>query len=290
MALSGILNVNKPGALTSRRVVDIVQRLVWPERVGHAGTLDPLATGVLVVCVGSATKLIEYVQRMPKSYQGTFLLGRKSDTEDVEGQVVELRDPPEPSLEEIVRAAKSFVGKIMQRPPAFSAIKVNGRRAYKLARKGEDVELTPRPVNVYKIEVRAYRYPELELEIECGGGTYIRTLGRDLAESLGTSAVMSALVRTGIGHYRLAEALDPHQLTKENIAAHLLPLAGAVDYLPRLELSTEQAINVHHGRKILKTNAVAESDELIAVDGEGKLLAILGPADAQLLRTLKNFS
>jgi tRNA pseudouridine55 synthase len=290
MALSGILNVNKPSGLTSRRVVDIVQHLVRPERVGHAGTLDPLATGVLVVCVGSATKLIEYVQRMPKSYLGTFLLGRNSDTEDVEGEVVELADPPVPSLEEIVRVARSFIGEIMQRPPAFSALKINGRRAYKLARKGEEVELAPRPVSIYKIEVRSYQYPELELEIDCGGGTYIRTLGRNMAESLGTSAVMSALVRTGIGNFRLADALNPLILTNENIAGYMLPLAGAVDYLPRLELTAEEAVNVHHGRKIAQHNMSTSGEEIIAVDGEGKLLAILGPADDQLLRTLKNFS
>src|SRR3972149_1595212 len=126
MKLSGILNINKPAGLTSRRVVDMVQRLVRPAKVGHAGTLDPLATGVLVVCVGAATRLIEYVQRMPKSYVGTFLLGRQSPTEDVEGHVVELPNPPIPTLEQIHQAASNLTGNIFQRPPAFSALKING--------------------------------------------------------------------------------------------------------------------------------------------------------------------
>ena len=189
----GLLNLNKPAGMTSRDVVNIVQRLSRPAKAGHAGTLDPLADGVLVVCVGSATRLIEYVQRMPKRYVGTFLLGRQSPTEDIEGEVTELPDAPVPTREQIEAAARRFVGRIEQRPPAFSALKIRGRPAYKLARQGKPVELAPRPVEIYRIEVKKYRYPELVLEIDCGGGTYVRSLGRDLAESLGTAAVMSAL-------------------------------------------------------------------------------------------------
>ncbi len=194
------------------RAVDMVERLVRPAKVGHAGTLDPLATGVLVVCVGSATRLIEYVQRMPKSYVGTFLLGRQSTTEDIEGEVVELADPPVPVLEDILCAAKKLEGNILQRPPAFSALKINGRRAYKMARKGEEVKLQARPVSIHRIAVRSYEYPRLVLEVDCGSGTYIRSLGRDLAESLGTAAVMSGLVRTAIGKFDLEEAQDPGKL------------------------------------------------------------------------------
>ena len=157
--ISGILNVAKAGGMTSRRVVDMVQRLVRPTKAGHAGTLDPLATGVLVVCIGQATRLIEYVQRMPKTYEGTFLLGRTSDTEDVEGAVVELENPPQPTREAIEEAATKFLGTIQQRPPAYSALKVKGRRAYDLARAGKTVDLAPRPVEIYGIEVMSYQYP-----------------------------------------------------------------------------------------------------------------------------------
>jgi tRNA pseudouridine55 synthase len=227
MTISGILNLNKPAGMTSRRVVDLVQRLVRPEKVGHAGTLDPLATGVLVVCIGAATKLTEYVQCMPKSYVGTFLLGRQSATEDIEGRVVELPNPPVPTVEQIQQAANSFTGNVLQRPSAFSALKIKGRRAYKLARKGEHPELAPRPISIHRIAVRSYEYPELVLEVDCGRGTYMRALGRDLAASLGTAAVMSALVRTAIGNFLLDEAQDPGELTSENISRHLLPMLRA---------------------------------------------------------------
>ncbi len=155
--VSGLLNINKPGGMTSRDAVDLVQRLARPAKVGHAGTLDPLATGVLVLCVGAATRLIEYVQRMPKRYTGTFLLGRHSPTEDCDGEVTMLVDPPIPTLGQVEAAVKQFVGRLMQRPPAYSALKVAGRRAYDLARRGEDVQLQPRPIEVHSLAVAALR-------------------------------------------------------------------------------------------------------------------------------------
>jgi len=282
----------------------MVERLVRPAKVGHAGTLDPLASGVLVVCVGSATKLIEYVQQMPKSYMGTFLLGRQSTTEDIEGEVVELADPPMPVLEEIQDAAKKLEGNILQRPPAFSALKINGRRAYKMARKGEEVKLQARPVCIHRIDVRSYEYPQMVLEVDCGSGTYIRSLGRDLAESLGTAAVMSGLVRTAIGKFCLEEAQEPGELTKENICGRMLPMICALDNLPRLHLSAEEIRCVHRGQSIAKRieNApkhwhsqwhTADSHwhpaETAAVDEGGNLVAILSFSDDELLRPVRNF-
>src|SRR4051794_5854504 len=157
----GLLNIDKPAGLTSRDVVNVVQRLVRPHKVGHAGTLDPLATGVLIVALGPATRLVEYVQRMAKTYQATFLLGRTSDTEDVEGTVMELDRAPIPNAHEIDAALPAFVGTIQQTPPAYSALKVAGRRAYQMARRGEAVELAARPVEIHGIEVIRYDYPEL---------------------------------------------------------------------------------------------------------------------------------
>jgi tRNA pseudouridine55 synthase len=290
MTLSGILNINKPSGMTSRSVVDIIQRLVRPAKAGHAGTLDPLASGVLIVCIGAATRLIEYVQRMPKSYVGTFLLGRQSDTEDVEGKVEQLLNPPVPDMQEIQCAATKFTGEILQRPPAYSALKVNGRRAYKLARKGEQVDLQPRPVTVYRIVVRSYCYPELVLKVDCGGGTYIRSLGRDLAESLGTAAVMSALTRTAIGNFRLEDAHEPNKLTKENISGRMLPMMRAVEHLPRLELSADEIAEVQHGRTIARRISNADAAELAGVDEKGHLIAILGRLEGGLLRPTRNFA
>jgi len=284
----GILNLNKPPAVTSRDIVNQVQRLVRPAKVGHAGTLDPLATGVLVVCVGAATRLIEYVQRMPKSYTGTFLLGRSSPTEDVEGEVTELDDPPVPTREQIVAAAAALVGRIEQRPPIYSALKVAGRRAYALARKGKEVELKPRPVVIHRLEVEAYDYPQLTLNIACGSGTYVRSLGRDLAESVGTEAVMSALVRTKVGRFELQDALDPQQITQDNWADQLLPTAQAVESLSRIELSADEIIEIRNGRMIPRDVAQADTKEIAAIDATGRLIAILVRRHEGLLGPLRN--
>jgi tRNA pseudouridine55 synthase len=283
----GLLNLDKPPGLTSRQAVDRVERLARPAKAGHAGTLDPLATGVLVVCVGPATHLIQYVQRMPKTYTGTFLLGRRSPTEDVEGEVTELPGPPIPSLDQIVAAARSFCGRIEQRPPAYSALKVGGRRAYDLARAGQHVDLAPRSVNIRRIEVQAYDYPRLTLEVECDSGTYIRSLGRDLAESLGTAGVMSALRRTAIGSFRAEEAVLPERLHRDNWTNHLLPPLRAVEQLPRVELSAEEIMRLRNGLTISKETTAAA--EIAAVDSAGCLVAIVGPAGSGTLRPLRNF-
>ncbi len=276
----GLLNLNKPAGMTSRQAVDTVQRLSRPAKAGHAGTLDPLARGVLVVCVGSATRLIEYVQRMKKQYVGTFLLGRQSPTEDIEGAVTELPGAPVPTRQQIESAAGHFVGQIEQRPPVFSALKIRGRPAYKLARQGKPVELESRPVDIYRIEIRAYQYPELVLEIDCGGGTYVRSLGRDLAESLGTAAVMSALERTSIGSLRIEEAIDPRELTRENWLTFLQPPLRAVEYLPRVRLSAEEATRLRNGLTIERNRespplAASQAEELAAVDPAGQLVGIV---------------
>lgn len=289
LPISGILNVAKAGGMTSRRVVDMVQRLVRPAKAGHAGTLDPLATGVLVVCIGQATRLIEYVQRMPKTYEGTFLLGRTSDTEDVEGAVVELENPPQPTREAIEEAGTKFLGTIQQRPPAYSALKVQGQRAYDLARAGKPVDLAPRPVEIYGIEVLGYQYPELRLHIHCGSGTYVRSLGRDLAESLGTGAVMSALVRTAIGCFTLAEACDLATLTAEELAARLQPPSTAVAGLPSVVLDERERRTLNFGQSIEKQSP-CETDELIGLTETGALCSILEPAGEGRWKPVNNFA
>jgi tRNA pseudouridine55 synthase len=270
----GLLNLNKPVGRSSRAAVDHVARLVRPDRAGHAGTLDPLASGVLVMCVGQATRLIGYVQQMPKRYTGTFLLGRHSPTEDVEGEVTVEPDAPRPTAAEISRAAAGLTGEILQRPPAYSAIKVAGRRSYDLARAGKPVELKPRPVTVHGIEIVAYEYPQLVLDIECGSGTYVRSLGRDLAAAVGTSAVMSALIRTAVGGFRLAEACDLGELTRENIDQKLLPALSAVESLPRVSLDEVQLKRIGHGLSIELPQQGA-SAELAAIASSGQLAAIL---------------
>jgi tRNA pseudouridine55 synthase len=284
----GLLNLDKPAGMTSRQAVDRVQRLSRPAKAGHAGTLDPLATGVLVVCVGGATRFIEYVQRMRKRYVGDFLLGRQSPTEDIEGEVTELGDAPVPTREQIVAAARRFVGRIEQRPPSFSALKIGGRPAYKLARQGKPVEFNPRPVEVFRIEILAYEYPKLTLKIDCGGGTYIRSLGRDLAESLGTAAVMSGLVRTSIGEFRIEQSVDPCSLTSGNWITFVQPPLRAVEYLPRVQLSPGEVTRICNGLTIESRGEERLADEVAAVNPAGELVGILEPAAPGKWRTLRN--
>ena len=278
----GLLNINKPAGVTSRDVVNQVQRVVRPAKIGHAGTLDPLATGVLVLCIGKATRLIPYVQQMRKRYRGTFLLGRHSETEDVEGEVVELDSPPEPTIEELRAALPAFVGEIQQRPPAFSALKVNGKRAYELARKGEVVELAARPIMIHGLDPVEYEYPRFVLEIECGSGTYVRSLGRDIAEQLGTAAVTSDLIRTGIGCFDVQDAITTDEISKESIESQLIPAIRALGDLPRVTLSDDEAKRVAGGLTIENRFDVPggesqndDQTEFAAVDGGGKLLALL---------------
>lgn len=288
--MHGILNLDKPKGWTSRDAVNVIQRLVRPEKTGHAGTLDPLARGVLVCPVGPATRLIEYVQRLPKTYEAVFLLGRHSETEDVDGTVVSLSDPPIPELDQIEAVLPSFRGLIEQVPPAFSALKVQGKRAYDLARKGQAVELKSRPVIIYSVEIQDYTYPRLGLRIECGSGTYVRSLGRDLARSLGTEAVMAELTRTAIGPFRIEDALAvSKELTSDDLRQNLRPTGEAVEDLPQVTIDRDEIVRLAQGKRI-DIELPATTAELAAVDAQGNLVAILGPDQAGRWRTLRNFA
>ena len=272
----GVLNIHKPPAMTSRAVVDRVVRFVKPAKAGHAGTLDPLATGVLVVCVGSATRLISYVQQQPKRYTATFLLGRRSNTDDVEGEITKV-DASVIEQTQIEAALPQFLGSIQQVPPKFSAVHVGGQRAYKLARRGAEVELQPRTVEVSEIRLVDYEYPRLRLEIECGSGTYIRSIGRDLGERLGCGAVMSELVRTQIGPFRLEDAHSPQSLTRDTIRDAILPARTAVPDLPYY-IADEAALDAYrYGRPMPVTaewRASSAGSEVAVLDEAGRLAAI----------------
>jgi tRNA pseudouridine55 synthase len=288
----GLLNLHKPSGMTSRRVVDRVQRLVYPDKTGHAGTLDPLASGVLVVGIGPATRLISYVQQQRKRYRATFLLGFTSPTEDIEGEVCPVAGAAVPDRAEILAAAARLTGNILQRPPVFSALKVAGRRAYALARAGQEVELRPRPITIYGIELIDYSHPQLQLDIECSAGTYVRSLGRDLAESLGTGAVMSALVRTAIGQFTLERSIELDKLSAETMGPALHDPLAAVAHLPQLQLTGAEVTRVLQGRTISVSDRLGaaslagENPEVVAVDAAGRLVALLAPlADGELRPT-----
>lgn len=284
----GIMNLNKPTGMTSRRAVDLVERLVRPAKAGHAGTLDPLACGVLVMCLGPATRLIEYVQQMPKRYRATFLLGQSSPTEDLEGEITLLEDPPRPTRDEIQCAAVRMTGEIQQRPPAFSALKIKGKRAYDLARSGKQVDLAERPVTIYELELIEYEYPQLVLDIKCSSGTYIRSFGRDLAESLGTAAVMSALTRTAIGSFTLEAACPVGDLTRDNLADHLLPALLAVESMPTLQLSPGELSQIANGQTIDR-DPPPNYTEFAGLDSTGRLRSILAVKQQGKLGPKRNF-
>ncbi len=277
IATSGILNLNKPPGMTSRDVVDRVARLLRKVKVGHAGTLDPLASGVLVVCIGSATRLIDSVHRMPKTYRTVVRLGARSDTHDADGEVVEVYNPSVPDEQNIRRLLAGMVGEILQLPPVYSAKKIKGKRSYDLARAGRPAELAPRLVRIDHIDLISYSWPRLELEIACGGGTYIRSIARDVGEALGCGGLVEALVRTRIGHFAIESAIDPTVLTRESLRQHLRPSLDAVSGLPRVVLDQSQVAEVLHGRTIDVSSPplLPEAEKEIAlIDSTGRLIAI----------------
>jgi tRNA pseudouridine55 synthase len=271
--LCGILNLNKPIGVTSRDVVNQVSRPLRKVKVGHAGTLDPLASGVLIVCVGAATRLIEYVQRMPKTYRATIRLGATSDTLDADGHITDAENPRIVSEEEIRAALATQMGTIQQLPPQFSALKVGGKRAYDLARAGESVELAARPVEVYRVDLLRYEWPRLELEIDCGSGTYVRSIARDVGEFLGCGGLIEVLTRTRIGPFLQADAIEPATLSRESIPDLLRPAAEAVSSLPRVTITAEEVSRIARGQTIEADHSLS-CGEAALIGPTGDLIAV----------------
>lgn len=270
----GLLNIHKPAGITSRSVVNTIDCLLpGKTRVGHAGTLDPMATGVLVLCVGQATRLVPYVQELRKSYRAGFRLGCRSDTDDATGAVIETPEVRLPSREEIEAALGEFRGTIVQTPPQYSAVRVSGQRAYDLARSGVAVELAPRKVEVTRLELLRCDGCDLEVEIDCSSGTYIRSIARDLGETLSIGGLMSSLVRTAIGPFRIEAAVSPDSLSRDTLAAALLPAALAIGDLPSLAITDSQATAIRLGQKLTISSSIASHPTVAAVDPLGRLIA-----------------
>ena len=256
-------------------------------KVGHAGTLDPFATGVLVVCVGPATRLAEYVQSQTKRYTAEITLGANSSTDDIEGEIAprQLADSP-PTEQQVLQVLKRYVGEIQQTPPAHSAVHVNGQRAYALARKGQQVELTPRTVTIHQIELLTYDYPKLRLDVSCGSGTYIRALARDVGETLGVGGYCSQLTRTEVGAFCIESAvaidgLDP--------AHHLLDPMIALSGLPSAVASPAQAKLLANGNAIELPPDI-DVEQVAVISQAGRLLAIVRvDAESHMLRPQKVF-
>jgi tRNA pseudouridine55 synthase len=236
----GLLLVDKPSGVTSHDVVDVVRRSLRTRKVGHAGTLDPMATGLLIVGVGRATRLLRYLGDLPKSYAATGRLGEETDTLDADGRIVRSA-PVDVSRAQIERACAAMVGDSLQTPPAYSAVKVGGRKLYEAARKGDALEAPARPIRVDAFEVSAFDGRDVEVRITCSGGTYVRVLVADVGRALGSGAYLVRLRRTAIGPFRVEDARPPGEGTPE-------PIERAIGHLPKIRLEPEEARAASHGR------------------------------------------
>jgi tRNA pseudouridine55 synthase len=242
----GIIVVDKPQGITSRKALNLVEKRLDAGALGHCGSLDPLATGVLVLVLGKARKIQDLIVRGEKEYQVTVTLGARSDTDDAEGEIVPVEGAAPPTAEAIEQALISFRGEIEQIPPTYSAVKVEGRRMHREARKGRPVEAAPRPVTVHELRLDRYEWPAVDLWLRCSSGTYARAIARDLGEALGTGGYMSGLVRTRVGSLQLEQAVAPDQVGPE----HVLGIEAALADLPRLNVPLEQRSRLVRGQTL----------------------------------------
>ncbi len=248
MKNKGVIVINKPTDWTSFDVVNKIKRLIGLSRVGHLGTLDPMATGVLLVTIGKATKLFDIMQEKKKTYVATFHFGEETNTLDSTGKITNSNNKIV-TRKEIEAILNTFVGEISQIPPKYSAKSVNGVRAYMLARKNEDFVLPAKVVKIYELKIIDFNDNILTLEITCGSGTYIRALGRDIAYKLNTYATMISLVRTKVGKFDLNQSIDIKSLTKDNIENYILPIDSVLDY-NKIELSDINTKKILNGQTI----------------------------------------
>jgi tRNA pseudouridine55 synthase len=251
----GILLINKPIGITSHDAVYRVRRSLGIKRVGHSGTLDPNASGLLVMAIGHATRFLQYLALEPKEYIGSIRFGIETNTQDSEGQATRVREVPHLDLAAVRSAAEAFLGQQEQVPPMFSAVKVGGERLYKSARRGEEVERQPRIISVHEFEILhgAPEQDSLRFRCVCSGGTYVRTLAADLGERLGFGAHLASLTRTRVGRFDLNEAIEPD----EAAASRLISLEEALSPMPMVRLPEEKARMARHGNPV---QAAAETD------------------------------
>ncbi len=271
----GFLNINKPQGVTSHDVVAKVRRGLGVKKVGHAGTLDPMATGMLVVCVGAATRLSEYVMQSTKRYHARIHLGVTTDTYDAEGVVQQEEDATAIRREGVERELSAFLGAIEQTPPMYSAIKYGGRKLYELARAGQIVEREARSVTIERLEILDWSPPQFTLDVVCSPGTYIRSLAHDLGEALGVGAHLAELMRVASGNFTLDNAVRLDTLlASDDWPRYLIPVQAALPHWPAVHLDTTEVEHVKHGRSISDGGAVGEQLAL-AFTPDGDFIAVL---------------
>ena len=277
-AISGALVVDKPVGMTSHDVVQAIRNGTNLRRAGHTGTLDPRASGVLVILVGPAVRLSEYVSASDKRYQAIIRLGSSTDTFDAEGMVTPTVDPVNVTEAQFEEALKTFIGEIEQTPPPYSAVKVQGRKAYEMAREGEEVELAPRKITVHHLEVLEWTPPEVVIDVHCSSGTYVRSLANDLGVMLGCGAYLVGLRRTKSGRFSLRDAVPLRKLqeafTAGNWYQYLIPAAEALGDWPAVELNPDEVEGVRHGHRVKVVGEPTET-KVRGVSTQGELVALM---------------
>jgi len=276
-AISGVLVVDKPVGMTSHDVVQIVRRGTNIRRAGHTGTLDPRASGVLVILIGPAVRLSEYVSASDKRYQAVVRLGAATDTYDADGRILSTSPVDKITEDLFEEALQGFVGEIEQVPPPYSAVKIKGRKAYEMAREGEEVNLEPRRIKVYSLELLEWAPPEAVIDVYCSSGTYVRSLANDLGEKLGCGAHLVGLRRTKSGRFTLRDAVPLNRLREAfddgNWYQYLIPAAEALSDWPAIELTQEQVEAIRHGHRIAAEDSAATMAR--GVSEQGELVALL---------------
>lgn len=278
-AISGVLVVDKPVGMTSHDVVQAIRNGTGIRRAGHTGTLDPRASGVLVILIGPAVRLSEFVSASDKRYQAIIRLGGATDTFDADGKFTRQDTPVNVTEEEFEKVLKTFEGEIEQVPPQYSAVKVQGRKAYEMARKGEEVELEPRIIQVHHLEVLEWAPPEVVVDVHCSSGTYVRSLANDLGETLGTGAYLVGLRRTKSGRFTLRDAIPLRKLQEAFQAGswyqYLIPAAEALADWPAVELSPDEVEEVRHGHRA-KADPNTPLEKMVrGVSTQGELVALM---------------
>ena len=284
MNRSGLLLVDKPQGLTSHDVVARTRKAAGTRKVGHAGTLDPMATGLLVLGLNSSTRLLTYVVGLDKEYYATIKLGESTDSDDADGVVIETISASSITDLDVEQGIAKLRGPISQVPSTVSAIKVDGKRAYALAREGHEVVLKPRSVTISTFEVLARRGDEVDVRVECSSGTYIRALARDLGADLGVGGHLTALRRTRIGPFSIDDA---HELEGIDAVGGLIePAVAASSLFPTVELSESQTVDLMHGKRF--DVPAADASPVAAVTASGRLVGLVTIASGRV-RTLVNF-
>lgn len=292
--LEGALLVDKPSGPTSHDVVNKARRILCIKRIGHTGTLDPFATGLLVLLLGPATRLAEYLKDYEKTYRGVMRLGLITDTDDATGTVIEDKPVPDLSAKVIENEIERFKGKLSQKVPAYSAIKVGGERLYRRARRGAEVNAPTREIEIYSLSLVKYKRPELIFEVTCSSGTYVRALARDIGEALGCGAHLTALTRTATGPYGLNDSITTDEMKTGDVNgwrvknAYILMVEMLPDF-PTVGITDEDSVSLTHGKDVSLSEPDIDELSIVKLVNRGRLVAI-GRITGDCIHPVKVFS